>query len=450
MLSTVAVDESCPDQWCLNRSCDNCKMSRSDKHQPVNKMIVDLIKRVGAIELCPNDTSSFFRAAVSLLKSYSTEDNFLMCGLVYYPKIRSESLLDYLLRQTGNQHWEDWQDRIESSGVSFFLRSKTMPKQLKLEERTPIYHDTKLIVASKVPDKNMFRPKVRFSQHLPYLIQFELKRFKMSNSSDTEFYKELQRRCEQNVISAWRYLYQKKQKRAMPLQNAVEEWKQCPEKMNMFFRCSLSAKGTIGELGEPDYAFGRRMYRYYRSDRFLEISVDRNTPFDIIKKVFSNIIVFCGRRFRFMWAKVNKSPQKYICFAESGVGLCRKEDRSATTSESGVGFRLDEECSVAELMERCIPKSLNPFLTISQFFKRMKLWFSTTVEGPVLNNGSVVTLSDFGSTQTNTQINEIDGAGLVSPALLELIKIEYNKNCKKSRGDSELLPYTGFQGRIGG
>ena len=76
----------------------------------------------------------------------------------------------------------------------------------------------------------------------------------------------------------------------------------------------------------------------------------------------------------------------------------------------------------------------------------MKLWFSTTKQGFVLENGSLDIVPDFNC----HGMNEIDGAGLVSHALLERLKDEYKKNCNKNEFDLDRMKFTGFQGRIGG
>lgn len=425
MLSTVAVDEACSGQSCFNRSCDNCKMKLSDEHQPVNKMIIDLIKSESNIDLGADNTAPLLQSGISLLKTYSIDNKFLMCGFLHYRKRRKTMLLDYLQRLIGSHGKMSFQQRIESSRVSFFLRSKARPAR-KLNAILP---DPKVGIASKVLEVYKFTPKrVKNPDRLPYLIQFELQRLNMWNSSDTEFYNDLKRLCHQDEISAWKLLYQK-QKLVMPLQNRIAEWERSPEQMKLFFSCSLSKTGLPLKLNQPGSAFDRRIYRCYGSHRFLEISVEQETRLDIIKKIFIDGLDFCGRKFRFLWTKLNKSSQVFVLFAESGVGIHPKE-----------------ACSVLKLRETCIPRNLNSDLTISQYFKRMKLWFSTTKQGFVLENGSLDIVSDFNC----HGMKEIDGAGLVSQALLERLKDEYKKNCNKNDVDLDLMSCTGFQGRIGG
>ena len=199
-----------------------------------------------------------------------------------------------------------------------------------------------------------------------------------------------------------------------------------PASNSLFFRAELQDNGQL-ELHEPEQAYDRRIYRMYGSDRFLEVSVAKVSD-DTVRNFFSESVSVGGRTFRFFWCKKDKNPQAYVLFAEKGCYTPTYE-----------------EYTVSEVMERCIPPTNNPELTLGQMAKRMKLNFSVTTVGCQLPPRSVQMLEDFGS----NGVTEIDGAGLISRKALDDIWSGY-----LTKGENppkvEACPYSGFQGRLAG
>lgn len=74
---------------------------------------------------------------------------------------------------------------------------------------------------------------------------------------------------------------------------------------------------------------------------------------------------------------------------------------------------------------------LNPNICIHQFFKCIKLSFSTTIE--IIGREHITILLDLN--------NEIDGGGLVSHAALAQVL----RHCTNINFQDDNLPYTGFQ-----
>jgi hypothetical protein len=135
---------------------------------------------------------------------------------------------------------------------------------------------------------------------------------------------------------------------------------------------------------------------------------------------------------------MGKSPQSYILFAESGVGI-----------------KPEDEFSVAQLWEWCIPEALNPDITIGKFMKRLKLSFSKVTSAGVLKEGCVELLPDFVEVG---EVQEIDGCGLISKEGIYFVWREFcqSKNLQspssnqETNAADEVCPFTGFQGRLGG
>ena len=154
----------------------------------------------------------------------------------------------------------------------------------------------------------------------------------------------------------------------MSLQESITTWQQSSLNFRLHFSGSVSEDICTGPFvikpNQPDCLFDKRIYCYYDPSRFLELTVPSNWPKDKFIKCFSNCILYCVTRYRFFWCDINKSPQSYSCFAESGVGIPRSE-----------------ECTFKMLQNRCLTRDCNPELSIPKGNKQIKLSFSTTTEG---------------------------------------------------------------------
>jgi hypothetical protein len=206
---------------------------------------------------------------------------------------------------------------------------------------------------------------------------------------------------------------------------------------SLYFHARLETNGVLSLL-PPERAFERRLFRKFGSHRFWHIKVMTTVPINVRDLFFGSPKNLYGRHWSLFWCKMGKSPQSYIMFAESGVGISSEDERS-----------------VAQLWEWCIPQALNPDITVGKFMKRLKLSFSQVTPAGVLPEGSVEVLPDFGVV---SDIQEIDGCGLISKEGLHFVWREFCLNRKPRTSSShqetndtdEVCPYTGFQGRLGG
>jgi hypothetical protein len=203
-------------------------------------------------------------------------------------------------------------------------------------------------------------------------------------------------------------------------------------KNDLYLHAKLDSEGKLALL-PPERAIETRLFRKLGSHRFLHVNVEKNVPEVIRESFFGSPKHFCGRRWALFWCKMGKSPQCYILFAESGVGI-----------------EVEQELSVEQLRDWCIPRALNPDITIGKFMKRLKLSLSKVTSSGILPKASVELLSDFGGVG---KIQEIDGCGLVSRGGLNFLwKVYSQKSLSDQKMDvvDEECPYTGFQGRLGG
>ena len=190
----------------------------------------------------------------------------------------------------------------------------------------------------------------------------------------------------------------------------------------LYFHGELDSNNVI-RLLPPERADSRRIFRKFGSHRFLHVKVPGDLHDERVMKKFIQKNVLCGRTYAYLWCKAQKTPQCFVLFAECGFGIT-------------------EEMSAEQVLDWCIPRELNPGLTIAKELKRMKLSFSKTIPSYVLPENSVELIEDIfgesGSLMT-------DGAGLISRAALN----EVWKCHTASRG-STLCPASSFQGRVGG
>jgi hypothetical protein len=187
----------------------------------------------------------------------------------------------------------------------------------------------------------------------------------------------------------------------------------------LYFHGELDANNVI-RLLPPERANSRRIFRKFGSHRFLHVKVSGDIPDECVIKKCIQKNVLCGRTYTYLWCKAQKSPQCFVLFAERGFGIT-------------------EELTAEQVRDWCIPRELNPGLTIAKELKRMKLSFSKTTPSLVLPDNSVVLIEDIfgesGSLMT-------DGAGLISKGALNEVW--------KWHSGSTLCPVSSFQGRIGG
>jgi hypothetical protein len=208
---------------------------------------------------------------------------------------------------------------------------------------------------------------------------------------------------------------------------------------SLYFHGRLDKNGLVTLL-PPNQAIERRIFRKFGSHRFLHINVSDDVPKEVRNQFLEGPIVMCGRKWKWCWCKMAKTPQCYVLFGEKGVGIDK-----------------DEELSAEDVREWCIPQALNEDMPIGKFMKRLKLSFSKVTAAGILPDNSVELIPDF---EMDGVIAEIDGGGLISRAGLNFVWREYcrNEGARKlsspsnesEHGLNDICPYTGFQGRLGG
>jgi RNA dependent RNA polymerase len=190
--------------------------------------------------------------------------------------------------------------------------------------------------------------------------------------------------------------------------------------VGLYYYAELDENNVIC-LQHPQPAVSRRIFRKFGSHRFLHVMVSSKLLDQNVVNKFSEKVMLCGRKYAYLWSKAQKTPQCFVLFAESGFGI-------------------EDEISVDYVRDWCIPKKLNPELTIAKELKRMKISFSKTRPSAVLPENTIEIIPDILS---NLGKPMTDGAGLISRCAI-------NEVWKVYSGKDEWCPFSSFQGRIGG
>ena len=412
------------DQRCEeHRKCDNCRFRQTPKVE-ISEVVSDLLHSVKDLKI-----TSLSESGYQLLKSSSlcSRKKSIIKTLLALPegKSRDFSILDSLSRHFNlRSHFDEtvrkedqleiWRTGLKNQHLSIYLHYlKPNGPPLSLLP-VPAWFEVEVGTKGKTLGKLDY----------PFLVVFELQRLGLN--LDTERLlptSPLSTACELLLEQAGQ-----KSVGYISVLKEAEKKGNLPGSNKLFFRAQLQYNGQL-KLHEPEQAHDRRIYRAYGSDRFLEVSLTGAVDDKTILNFFlcPNGISVGGRSFRFFWCKKDKYPQAYVLFAEKGCGI-----------------PINEECSVSEVIARCIPPADNPRLTLGQLVKRMKLNFSGTTVGCKLPPGSVLMLEDF----RKAGVAEIDGAGLLSRVALEAIWTGYQTNCGLET--DRACPYSGFQGRLAG
>jgi hypothetical protein len=440
MLASSTVVEYDKNQVCRVHLCDNCTQAKEKDHEEdisVTSVIHKIVENVSDEDI--NNFSKFCSSVASLLDSSTRTEQLILCSLFHPWKETQKSLLNllhrFLTREIKEYNQIYWRNKFKDLGILFFLRNfdNHYRSMLALESNKKLItgfdsvHSFKKtpVSTNSSSDMNIY----------PYIVRFELKRLGLEHQESRQFWKKLEEHHRRGIVAALDFIYSEVSYQTSTVRTQIQQGK------SLFFRCKLltdpdclasSRKETLHwlrflSIDQPQLAKGRRIYRHFGSNRFLEISVSADIQGKVVKQWFKNSFAFCGREFRFLWCKKDKSPQAYVFFAEKGCDISK-----------------ENELTVQELVDRYIPKTINPDLTISKLSKRMKLSFSGTTKGPLINESSIQLLPDF-------QLDgfaEIDGAGLISLPALNLIWKSYQESAEEK--ELGRASPTGFQGRIAG
>lgn len=426
MSGVTAWDRQCA-------KCDNCRFRQDGmKHKvEISDLVFDLLNSVTEFD----SLTDLSKAACCLLDSSSLciRKKALIFTLLKFPKGKSKefAILNSLSRFfTVRNHFDEtvpktlrlatWRSQLETKRLSIYLQYCKLDGETQQYQRIlepgQAWFDVDQKITAEPESKDEFSAKPNY----PYLVQFELRRLEFS----------LEAKSVPNSLSAaCELVYDRAGQGHVPYIHFLKEAEKAnclPASNKLFFRAELQSDGRL-KFCEPEQVHPRRIFRMFGSDRFLDISVSSDVHETKILDFFRHPILVGGRTFRFLWCKKDKSPQAYVLFAEQGCGI-----------------PVSEECTVSEVIRRCIPQSYNPDLTLGKWAKRMKMSFSRTTEGCKLPPGSVMMLEDFG----RAGVTEVDGAGLVSRSALEAIWEGYSKNSGRDPQD-KVCP-SGFQGRLAG
>jgi hypothetical protein len=189
--------------------------------------------------------------------------------------------------------------------------------------------------------------------------------------------------------------------------------------VGVYYHAELNS--TDFRLLPPERANNRRIFRRFGSHRFLHVKASLDVPDQKVIDTLQEKIEWCGRTYAYLWCKAQKAPQCFVLFAEKGIGI-------------------EEELSVDQVREWCIPTILNPELTIAKELKRLKLAFSKTTPSAILPENSLELIPDIFGREGREMT---DGCGLLSRDALNHIWKSYS-------AEESLCPYSSLQGRIGG
>jgi RNA dependent RNA polymerase len=416
---------------CSNNNCDNCRqrirMERKDV--PIKDIMLKILTHTSAI----SNFTQFTRVSVAALReTIDTLERQRYCILLDYEERRETSLLNYLFRviqprgnMTIDRHLDEWRNKLGNEDVSFFLRLSSEAIS-SLIPTIADHSDHQNSQECRVLEVGEFSKRSHII--FPHIVQYLTQLMHLPNYGPN-FERKVMIKYKTNIIEAINLLYTKKNLRMPDIYKKVEQKNGA---LDLFFTCKFPVDAASEDVATnlvlmpPQKVFGKRIYRLLKAERFLEITVGPTVSVDRLLKL-QQFWKF-GRFYRYLWCSKHKSPQAFIFFAEQGVGIAK-----------------DDELAVEDVMRQCIPEHDNPHLKISQFSKRMKLAFSTTIPGPSINSKILVMLPNFDI----PGVEEIDGAGVISQGALELIREHCRKNGSLSSTSND-LDYTGFQGRIGG
>ena len=290
---------------------------------------------------------------------------------------------------------------------------------------------------------------------LPFLAQFEIQRFNLQNNQRLQhtisstnnmnevisaIYKEVKPSTLENTSSKQAPPYEHFLKHCLESGFEVDKGVSCL----FVFHAKLSANGIELLAPEPADVETRRIHRCYGSHRFLDLRLDEKCNLKTLKQHYikcfftaDNKLLIAGRQYSILYSNTSEIPVIFRLFAESGIGI--------------------NKCiSASEVAACCIPKPINPDLSLTKYMKRMQLSFTPSVPSLRLDQHQLEAITDIHGKDGCIMT---DGCGLISRMALNKVYNEYTRNieerCKllgKSFTPKTMAscPYSSFQARIGG
>eukprot|EP00581_Thalassiosira_minuscula_P004070 CAMPEP_0183738876 /NCGR_PEP_ID=MMETSP0737-20130205/55664_1 /TAXON_ID=385413 /ORGANISM="Thalassiosira miniscula, Strain CCMP1093" /LENGTH=1209 /DNA_ID=CAMNT_0025973521 /DNA_START=281 /DNA_END=3910 /DNA_ORIENTATION=+ len=302
-----------------------------------------------------------------------------------------------------------------------------------------------------------------YTSNLPFLVRFEMERFNMqSKLGSGDFAERLKVAIDthEGTQSLTRELisliYKEKEehskapydeflKRCLENGSQVDDGDSCL----FLFHAKLTEKGVELLPPEPADLLTRRIHRKYGSHRFLDLCCDDECTKSLVllKKHMNNHLrraklEVAGRTYGILHSHPNGKKVMFRFFAEKGVGISSCE-----------------EISASQVATCCIPRTLNPDLSLTTYMKRINLSFTLTVPSLILKPGMFEVIEDIYADGNNKRIMT-DGCGLISREALNKVYSRYTDSLEQRhrilgktntvRHTEASCPYSSFQGRIGG
>ncbi|CUS10551.1 unnamed protein product [Tuber aestivum] len=192
---------------------------------------------------------------------------------------------------------------------------------------------------------------------------------------------------------------------------------------------------------------GNRFFNRFGSDRFLTLRLpdmtgrgqNGSTPGSMVAQRVEDWLVnreveLANRKWRCFYAKEGKSRKRsledektfvsetfiqVIMFATSGVGIGDDKDEMVRLGFRSLDRKIRQEMSVEDLLRWHIPVEGNEHVTISKFWSRISLGFSTTVPSFTFEPSQVEVVPDMKSAKGEIMN---DGCSVVSPKVMQEIR----------------------------
>jgi hypothetical protein len=213
------------------------------------------------------------------------------------------------------------------------------------------------------------------------------------------------------------------------------------------FLAELQSTGDKLSLQPPLLTHECRVFRKFGSSRFLRVLLPtkflgagtqpfHTSPhgFDDSGAMLNTPLYLAGRYYRYIFPDLpsDKTLQKsLVFFAERGTGIAKQE-----------------EMTVDDVREWCIPTNLNKHLTVVDEQLGMNICFSESIRCCSLPSDSVTVEEGPAHDADGMKFN--GGCGRISQAALDLVWASWSASQKDDPADSGSCPCSSFEGAIGG
>ena len=309
---------------------------------------------------------------------------------------------------------------------------------------------------------------VSWIRRLPHLIQYELWRLMNSDSKRRLSRDQLEQRVKgyvdsaqmlsSNLFDACKFIHSlTKTEDSMRQYGDIirESSNECDfSTSHLLFSALLRSDGCdCVTLLPPKMAKSRRVFKKFGFHRFFHVLVPEHIPNANLIKILEGEkpIHIAGKNYKFLWANMATSPHDLFLFAESGVGIAANEEKT-----------------VHQVREWCVPVQMNQSLITERSHMALGLCLVPSASSGTLPANSLHFDEDSPSlSATSFKFN--GGCGRVSKAAMDLIWTSFcnsrsdsirlsqhlNSSTESSSDSSDEegergCPHSSFEGAIGG